>query len=140
MINVARLTAAGFFQLPSESRGRWLQATKQQARGTHIVNVYKEGVITPSSAPHRVLEKLLSRHFCNINQTLIFILIDWFKNEDPSVPDDKQAANYLVKILNLMNSSRTLTQLRMLCNGNGAISHLRTEMGFVEDYCYSLYN
>ena len=29
---------------------------------------------------------------------------------------------------------------RMLCNGNGVISHLQTEMGFVEDFCYSLYN
>ena len=29
---------------------------------------------------------------------------------------------------------------RMLCNGNGAISHLQTEMGFVEDFRYSLYN
>ena len=30
------------------------------------------------------------------------------------------------------------TQPRILCNRNGAISHLRTEMGFVEDFCYSL--
>ena len=29
---------------------------------------------------------------------------------------------------------------RMLCNRNGAISHLQTEMGFVEDFRYSLYN
>ena len=29
---------------------------------------------------------------------------------------------------------------RMLCNGNGAISHLQTEMGFVEDFRYSLDN
>ena len=29
---------------------------------------------------------------------------------------------------------------RMLCNGNGAISHLQTEMGFVEDFSYGLYN
>ena len=28
----------------------------------------------------------------------------------------------------------------MLCNGNGAISHLQTEMGFVKDSCYSLSN
>ena len=25
----------------------------------------------------------------------------------------------------------------MLCNGNGAISHLQTEMGFFEDFCYN---
>ena len=29
---------------------------------------------------------------------------------------------------------------KMLSNGNGAISHLQTETGFVEDFCYSLYN
>ena len=29
---------------------------------------------------------------------------------------------------------------RMLCNRNGAISHLQTEMGFVEDFRYSLHN
>ena len=28
----------------------------------------------------------------------------------------------------------------MLCNWNGAISHLQTEMGFVEDFHYSLHN
>ena len=33
-----------------------------------------------------------------------------------------------------------LTWHRILCIGNGAISHLQTEMGFVEDFCYSLYN
>ena len=27
---------------------------------------------------------------------------------------------------------------RMLCNGNRAISHLETELGFVEDFHYSL--
>ena len=26
---------------------------------------------------------------------------------------------------------------RMLCNANGAISHLQAEMGFVEDFRYS---
>ena len=25
----------------------------------------------------------------------------------------------------------------MLCNGNGAMTHLQTEMGYVEDFCYS---
>ena len=29
---------------------------------------------------------------------------------------------------------------RMLCNGNGAISHLQTEMEFVKDFHYRLYN
>ena len=29
---------------------------------------------------------------------------------------------------------------RMLCNRNGAISQLQTEMGFVEDFRYSLQN
>ena len=33
-----------------------------------------------------------------------------------------------------------MTLPRMLCNGNGAISHLQTEMEFVEDIHYSLYN
>ena len=28
----------------------------------------------------------------------------------------------------------------MLCNGNGAISHLQTEMRIVEDFRYSFYN
>ena len=32
------------------------------------------------------------------------------------------------------------TMPRILCNGNGAISHLQTEMGFVKDFRYSLYN
>jgi len=29
---------------------------------------------------------------------------------------------------------------RMLCNRNGAISHLKTEIGFVEDFRLRLYN
>ena len=29
---------------------------------------------------------------------------------------------------------------RMLCNGNGAISNLQTEIGFVKDFRYSLCN
>ena len=32
------------------------------------------------------------------------------------------------------------TMPRMLCNGNGAISHLQTEMGSFKDFRYSLYN
>ena len=32
-----------------------------------------------------------------------------------------------------------ITLPRMLCNGNGAIFHLQTEMGFPEDFRYSLY-
>ena len=32
------------------------------------------------------------------------------------------------------------TKPRMLCNGNGATSHLQTEMGFIEDFHYSLYH
>ena len=32
------------------------------------------------------------------------------------------------------------TQPRILCNGNGAISHLQTEMGFFKAFRYSLYN
>ena len=32
------------------------------------------------------------------------------------------------------------TKPRILCNGNGAISRLQTETGFVEDFRYSLYN
>ena len=34
----------------------------------------------------------------------------------------------------------SLTWPKMLCNGNGAILHLQTEMGFVKDFHYSLYN
>ena len=33
-----------------------------------------------------------------------------------------------------------VTVPRMLCNGNGAFSHLQTEMGFIEDFRYSMYN
>ena len=40
----------------------------------------------------------------------------------------------LLKVVKLM------TLPRMLCNGNGAISHLQAEMEFVEDFRYSLYN
>ena len=29
---------------------------------------------------------------------------------------------------------------RMLCDGNGAISHLQAEMGYVEDFCYNMCN
>ena len=35
---------------------------------------------------------------------------------------------------------KNLTMPRMLCNGNGAISHLQTKMGFIDDFSYSLYN
>ena len=37
-------------------------------------------------------------------------------------------------------SGATKIKPRMLCNRNGAISHLQTEMGFVDDFHYSLCN
>ena len=45
--------------------------------------------------------------------------------------------------LNLVNSMtfwEAETTPRMLCNMNGVISHLQTEMWFVQDFHYSLYN
>ena len=50
----------------------------------------------------------------------------------------KPTAYLVVNILlPLLLRSSTLLP-KMLCNGNGAICHLQNEMGFVEDFCYSL--
>ena len=44
------------------------------------------------------------------------------------------------KMVNIPKTCTMEIQPRMLCNGNGAISHLQTEMGFFEDFRYSLCN
>ena len=36
--------------------------------------------------------------------------------------------------------TKVQTKPKIFCNGNGAISHLQTEMGFDEDFHYSLYD
>ena len=46
----------------------------------------------------------------------------------------------LHKLRNRTSGNLTLLLPRILCNRNGANSHLQTEMGFLEDFRYSLYN
>ena len=50
------------------------------------------------------------------------------------------AETSLLKLLYIKVNMLEEIQPRMLCNGNGVISHLQTETGFFEDFRYSMYN
>ena len=54
--------------------------------------------------------------------------------------ESKKVKEFAKEIKKLDNATFHHTMPIMLCNGNGAISHLQTGMGFVEDFRYSLYN
>ena len=81
---------------------------------------------------------------CCISHSKTFVQPIWPKSFSPRFPYSKVL--YGIMKISTDRSTQYDSKVyackyllsRMLCNENGAISHLQTEMGFVEDIRYSL--
>ena len=125
----------------------WALKVRRMAHTTSWVQALNQYLIAKISYLELMIRVIMKRWIMNDRQTRHLDRQTWWLKEffrwkwvtvvsGPSFISSKASRPKHI----FVKKKASNPQPRILCNGNGAISHLQTEMGFFKDFRYSLYN